>query len=658
MLVLAASCSDDIAPSINDAGGIKGGSIKGDGYIAVKINLPKNVSSRANNDVFEDGTSNEYKVNNAVLVIFSNPNGQDADEWTATQIGAYNLNDNDIKYDDPAHNENNNNTLAQQYLKAVKVSDLDPEATNWGLVLVNYDNLFSLSSATTENGKGMLTLKDGTPVNTILDLTKNNVNNEVAKMTGSAQNNFFMANAPLSGNAGGDVSPVVDGKKSLQLLVRLDDSLYSTPEAASAAPAGNFYVERAVAKATLTKGVTTATIGSRSITLGDVDWALSNTEPTSYYVRNIGNSSWLGYANDSEALDADYKYRFVGNTRVGKNISLPALDSELFRTYWCEDPQYNVANKTFANNVIYKYDENGKVVGVESNNLTWLTAKTAEETPEAAYCHENTFTVADQNHANTTRAILKVKMDLSAEFPGNTFCTVNGRQDVLYKPADAEVFAKNYIYGTSEIYNAIYNALNAPTEIGTVNTIENAQNMVVVQFARNAKGQRVVTSVGFNANYATYGDFKDAPKLSTQDEAKIIENVNKLYVINEYKNGVSYYDIWIKHFAGDKGALAGDDNYDLAPWTADDANPDKLKTENTADAYYGANAEQNWLGRYGMVRNNWYDIKVTAIKHLGNPEVTDITVDKTPDDEKDDTKWVSATINVLSWAKRAQSVEL
>ena len=55
-----------------------------------------------------------------------------------------------------------------------------------------------------------------------------------------------------------------------------------------------------------------------------------------------------------------------------------------------------------------------------------------------------------------------------------------------------------------------------------------------------------------------------------------------------------------------------------------------------------------------MVRNNWYDISVTSIKALGSPNVTEVTNE--PVDKKE--SYISVKINVLSWAKRTQSVDL
>ena len=80
--------------------------------------------------------------------------------------------------------------------------------------------------------------------------------------------------------------------------------------------------------------------------------------------------------------------------------------------------------------------------------------------------------------------------------------------------------------------------------------------------------------------------------------------------------------------------------------------------QSTAEAY--DNNENNYLGRWGMVRNNWYEINLNSIKQLGMPVIgqLDITTDDTPDDDKIVEKWLSFKINILSWAKRVQDEEL
>lgn len=121
------------------------------------------------------------------------------------------------------------------------------------------------------------------------------------------------------------------------------------------------------------------------------------------------------------------------------------------------------------------------------------------------------------------------------------------------------------------------------------------------------------------------------------DAAVLTALANNIKVV-EYKGGYSYYNILIKHF--------GDE---LTPW-----NP----STKTSGISYPTPDEANWLGRYGVLRNNWYDLDITGVSRLGaaTPEELDVKNDPTPDDNLK--SYISVKINVLSWAKRTQKAIL
>ena len=579
-----ASCSDEPKTDTPTEG-----AAQGDGYLAVTIKLPtEKGNSRAANDNFDDGLASEYAVNDMWLVLFEGSSDADAKFNAAYKI------DLPTKVGDV-----DNDNITTSYLTAVKVNKV--EGGLMGLVMVNAQNIITVTD-------GALTV-DGKPfTGTFAELNKIASDKPLY-----ADGNFFMTNAPLSTVAGGKTQPSAD---NVQILVNLSNSLYTTEQEAKDNPAGSVYVERAVAKATLSANAATATIGGNNVEVSDIQWRLDNTEPTSYIVRNMGTAARMGYKNDAR------DYRFAGTAQMGTTSIQPA--EPLFRTYWCEDPSYNIPSPALTTDV--------------TSTEGFVAAGT---TP--LYCHENTFTVANQNYQNTTRAIVSAKLN------GGTFWVVNGKEDQLYtKKDDATSFMVDYILNDDRVKAGLKTGFAANTENKLELNKDNFAKYVAVSYARDEKdGLLKVTAIKLQK----FGDMVNTPAfVGASDEADIIAAVNGYYRIAEYVDGVNYYEVRFKHFAGDNA----DDENDLAPWSV--STPD---TPTTAEAYAGANAAQNWLGRYGMVRNNWYDVTVTGFKHLGEPALPnlDITTDKTPDDKNEQEEWIAFKVNILSWAKRTQNVE-
>ena len=98
--------------------------------------------------------------------------------------------------------------------------------------------------------------------------------------------------------------------------------------------------------------------------------------------------------------------------------------------------------------------------------------------------------------------------------------------------------------------------------------------------------------------------------------------------ISTYLNGEAYYIARIKHFNA------------LTPW-------------NPGEAYESHN--DKYLGRYGVLRNNWYSLSVNTVSGLGYPEVPEVKPN-VPDDEND--KYINVEVKILDWAKRSQSIDL
>lgn len=587
------SCSNDQEPVQNPVAP----EATGDGYLAVTIKLPSQAGTRAANDNFDDGTANEYEVKNAALLLFTGNNGEA--ESAAQFKAAYRL-------DLPGSvGDVDNDNITTSYLTAVQVEKYVSDNL-YGLVLVNYDGV-----VTTTNG---LEIDGASFTGTFGELVNKTSANDFYKRDANGANTFFMTNAPLSVAEGGTLASVAPAAADIRTLVNLKNSLYNTAEDAKKNPAGSIYVERAVAKATLSlsKSLVNAEIGGEKLEIESVEWRLDNTEPTSYIVRNMGNAEWMGYQNTNKG------FRFAGNAKMGTTSIQPV--EPLYRTYWCVDPTYAQAEPALTTDVT---SDNGFVA--------------AGNTP--LYCHENTFSVANQNHLNTTRALLKVK------FKGGKFWIVNGREDELYRTEkDACSYSVAFIINDDKVKAAVKSGLEPNTSLSIDEN--NYDQYIDIVFTRNDQtGQLEVTSVSFKND-----KFFQDPAWTVADSDALCNLVNTYYNISEFEDGVCYYDLRFMHFA------SSDESDDLAPW-----NISATSTPTTAEAYPNADgkAENNWLGRYGMVRNNWYDVNVSAFRKLGKPALPalDVTKDKDPDDKKTSEEWIAFKINILSWAKRTQNVE-
>lgn len=126
------------------------------------------------------------------------------------------------------------------------------------------------------------------------------------------------------------------------------------------------------------------------------------------------------------------------------------------------------------------------------------------------------------------------------------------------------------------------------------------------------------------------------------EAATIASSINSSVQFSYYLNGMAYYKVLIRHFNDDETPLRS--ATDISGSSYDDVYP----TDNRA---------QNYLGRYSVVRNNWYNIVLDGIKHIGKPSVPVInTAAGTPDDEID--AYLKVRINILSWGLRTQHVTL
>ena len=590
----------------------------GDGYIGLSINLPTTPSTRAANDVYDDGLAREYLVQDAGLLLFTG-----ADEASATLMYAQPI---VLPFKDTEDDVDNDNlTTVYQAVAEVKGTI---NVNLYGLVVLNYKNVLDIADGTAKiNLPSPVTVSNlaslqSTLANVLGGTTENNVANNgknklfTNKESNETSNYFFMTNAVLQyANA----MEKTDAPTAAQIktLVELDKSkIYRTEAEAKANPAGTIYVERAVAKATLS--VSTTTVADLSIT--GVEWAIDNIEPTSFIVRNPDDNAYVAYS--SEAF-TDPCYRIVGDVKMGKTTKLHNYEADIYRHYWCIDPQYNAA----------------------ATGLVAAKAYGATGLDNPQYCNENTFNVANQVYKNTTRAVIRVTTD------GGEFYTVNNNETRYTESA-----AKTFIV-TDLVESAAFQAkIKACLLSGHSYTFSDA-TVVPTWAAPDANAQVKLLSITLGTDI-TATDF-DMMAIAALDFDADIAAANNNFKVYKYTDGVMYYEARFEHFANtafEKGtptAATAVTNGDLAPW-----NFWETTNKPTATLAYPANsktAEENYLGRYGMVRNNWYDVTITAFNKLGSPVDPSGKVDNPETTDDSVLAYISVKIAVLSWAKRVQN---
>ena len=557
---MTASCSSN-----NDlvTGGGNGSSENetGVGYASFSINLPTTRGTRATDPTFDKGDAKEYDVFNATLLVFK--------QGKATSEGNYTLAEQvDLGSMEPWKSSSETGVTTQAKITA-KLENVDTNDNYFALVLLN-------------NGSGTdakVTLpSEGEKFSAWNVADKANPD----KFT-DTKKGFYMANAPLYNST----------DKNVTTLVAIDkNKIFPTEaQASSGEAAADIYVERGLAKVTLTTATKYGDVGG-STYVGDKvtisNWALDVTNKKTFPIHNVDGLT-EDYAaiwnNDAPTTPGASNKRFVDNNELTKAK----------RVYWGVDPNYKEnalcdLAETTAREKNFNYIKKEK-----------LTAKPTDP----LYCLENTFNLENMKQGQTTRVIFKASYTPKdfTEDDGKTFYKV-GTSVALWSQKNLEDHIKAAV--TKVISGATTD--NTTIKLAAENDITAAGNHEIKASNISVTGHTVT----------------DAEVKAVNEKVGLTEKAG----ISTYANGESYYIARIKHF--------GDD---LTPWNSGETYNDNLK----------------YLGRYGMLRNNWYELNVQSVSGPGYPDVPEVKPN-TPDDEDD--KYIKVSVKILDWAKRSQNVDL
>lgn len=593
-------------------------------FFGLAVIAAMTASCSSNNDLVNGGNGsgeNESGVSYASITIdlptTSGTRATTNDQFDGGTASEYTVNDATLVIFEKAGASENDYT----YVEAVSLGNLEPwkkdnESTNG--ITTEATITAELSSAKVDekgdkyyalvilNNKVGKDKKVALPSGPTTYGVWNVASNATATNLVNNKDGFYMANAPRFTDA--DVEPTT--------LVPIK-GIYRTKEEAHSKPATTVHVERGLAK---------VTVGSNS------------TGKNNYFAKDGANATGSNYSSDKVeitewALDVTNNYSFPVHVTSGlkagitptdptaqkvpayadiwKNEAaaagttaatnrfvsqLPAKDA-FKRVYWGIDPNYskNLTDKDACG-------QEFTLVKADGSDATWKSSK------DPLYCLENTFDIYHMMQGQTTRVLLKATYTPSAVATetDKTFFMIGNSSD---------------IWTTKTLKDQIASKAKEALSLTTAPTVELKEDLL-----KGGTHFLTLENVSIKDGETEKVDADLVAKLNNKlglDETKGVG-------IKTYKNGESYYIARIKHF--------GDD---LTPWVAGNEN------------YGGKNL--NWLGRYGVLRNNWYDLTVNSISGPGYPDVPEVKPD-TPDDE--DTKYISVSVKILDWAKRSQSWDL
>lgn len=603
------ACSDSLeetAGNGTDSGGFNGEK----GYVNIGLKLPsvsgtptRSGSDSGNSENFEDGTKDEYKVSSVIIALFYGTN-----ESTAVCQNAFKLTENDFQMSGSTTTDN----VTTFYASGVRMITAPEEGEHvYALALVNADSQkFDIEgTAKEEETTGDAVLSTSLKVNgnkiaastTLAALNNEEDNVQVSDLT-DTKNGFFMSNAPYSTVATTTYSQSGISEQNVYTLAPI--TVYNTKENAEAAAHNNpIYVERAVAKVQVkVKSAdgsltvkTDAPTAYEGATVTFNKWTLQNTNKKYYPVRKV---------TDESIDDWEDWSKYVPTTSIStSNNRFFGTNANPYRTYWGIDPNYNEESEQLTDNFniieqITANTDNWNAVG----NTNTVADKLAIE-----YCLENTTTSAAMKDNQLTSVLLQGTFKLEGGQENDDLLMINNTS-AIYTKDQFLAWATNVLNGKDDtkLSNGASLALGSSLTSGkTITSKEDVKKLLTIQndtptTLNDSQAQAILTAAGSNIKY--------------------------------YKEGVTYYYATvIKHFGEGETPLDG-------------------KAISNASEY----EDKNHLGRYGVLRNNWYEITINSVSGPGEPEIPEI-----PTDPVDKTNsYINAEINVLSWAKRTQGVDL
>lgn len=572
-----------------------------DAYTSVTIKLPTVSSVTKAEPGYDAGAKGEYAVQDLTLLFFRAPEGQEEsataeDDFVLSEVVSTKA-------------ELSTGTVLPGTILPDNSADGDAGATTKTLstgpipISSNSVRVLALLNVGSTEGIAKELLKLGSPFSTInnaLPIPGGNLE----ELLGTAHDCFLMTSAPVYSDSD---------------MKTLTKCVTSSNEVTAESNPTTISVERVVAKVSLKAGdnyMADADTGTKYFTVGNdlshagdkitiLGWTLGNTNTKAFPFRKV-ETSWPSIST-------------LWDNAICPSKANPA------RIHWAVDPNYErtVGADQFATPTSVK------------DNTGWTDA--------AEYCLENTCDYNWMYKSQVTRLIVKAKY-----IPDKTKVTTGGNNTMdddetwwSFTTVAEHYSAKNMylkiIKWAHDNLNKDNNMPDVPTNGDGITTDDSKETSTGILTGTSSDNKWKITlkSDGHLHYKLDKVSYQKTDGFGTTDlsGASLDAFHSSMGRIQKYDKGVCYYEIFVRHFTDEEGGYAPADG---TPW---------VKEGEYAQAQ---------LGRYGVVRNNWYTVTINSIKEPGEPTIPD-----DPEEPVDtETAYINCSIEISAWAKRDHSIDL
>ena len=581
---------------------------EGKAYLTVQIPLGGGAGTRA--VTFDDGDGDEWKVRNIYILIFAGTS-----ESNAKFASAY-------KVESPSLSLSAFEQVTATATITINDANLNTGDKLFPFIVVNNNtsaittSAFPATSVAFANGGSPVVL---TSSSTFADLA----NVTIADIK-DASGYFLMTNATLA-----------DGNTTSANIFRLPEMsptfFFPTEAESQGNPAAHISVERLAAKTTVTNSITSHYIlGNPRATFAsdgsDMAFALDNYNTRSYAYRHLPAVSYQ---------------RFVETASIDGHSPLA------YRTYWGEDVNYSgnsgLAYTSHATYLAYTDEQKTAFWHAMGSN---------------AYCAENTFNVSNMKDDCTTSVLVRLQLNSGLDF----YTTSVTGQDIVFQLPRNEVSEEGTSASSSFSRRRSGKVTYDGTDYATIDDylrtwlMENSsafRTWVSTYAAGDPRHVNIAVSTPAGGGTATVtavtqtarsSGTTGATAFNTLETTGLAAYINNNVTLKFYDDGYCYYRVPIRHFTNTE-----------TPWQSTPA----MTNNTTAQAYRaaataagGSGADATFLGRYGMVRNNWYDISITSVTHIGSPVIPALTTNA--DDKVE--QLLNTTLSISGWTTHNQNL--